>query len=161
METICTITTLVGLVSIRGEGDFIEEVSFASREKKNKGRVSSVVKDCRDQVREYFAGKRFVFSLPLKMRGTSFQQLVWKALQKIPYGEVVSYKELAQSINIPNAYRAVGNANGANPFSIIIPCHRVIATGGHIGGYGGGLVRKRALLRHELHYKSLQNNFNT
>lgn len=101
------------------------------------------------QLREYFAGERTGFDLPLTMRGTPFQRIVWTALRDIPYGETMSYGELAQRIGRPTAARAVGLANGKNPISIIVPCHRVIGSTGSLIGYGGGLDRKRWLLAHE------------
>ncbi len=97
------------------------------------------------QLREYFAGKRTSFDLELVMNGTAFQRRVWRALQRIPYGETISYRELALRIDQPSA-RAVGLANGRNPISIVVPCHRVIGANGALTGYGGGLDRKRRLL---------------
>ncbi len=107
------------------------------------------------QLTAYFAGKLRSFDLPLAPRGTVFQQQVWRALQQIPYGETASYGELAKRIGNPNAVRAVGLANGANPISIIIPCHRVIGSNGSLTGYGGGLPIKRALLALEQGRSSL------
>lgn len=102
-----------------------------------------------DQLQEYFAGDRVEFDLPLRPQGTDFQQLVWRALRDIPYGRTWSYGELAQHIGKPSASRAVGLANGRNPISIVIPCHRVIGANGSMTGYGGGIERKRWLLAHE------------
>jgi O-6-methylguanine DNA methyltransferase len=101
------------------------------------------------QLTAYFAGERTRFDLDLAMAGTPFQQRVWAALREIPYGETVSYGELAASIGQPNASRAVGLANGKNPIGIIVPCHRVIGANGDMTGYGGGLARKRWLLSFE------------
>lgn len=101
------------------------------------------------QLGEYFAGKRREFDLPLRLDGTSFQQRVWRVLLEIPYGATWSYGELAKRIDNPNASRAVGLANGRNPISILVPCHRVIGADGSLTGYGGGLERKRWLLAHE------------
>jgi methylated-DNA-[protein]-cysteine S-methyltransferase len=98
------------------------------------------------QLEEYFAGTRRSFSLALAPRGTPFQLSVWRALQAIPYGETLSYGELARRIELPGAARAVGLANGANPLPIIVPCHRVIGADGSLTGFGGGLPIKRALL---------------
>ena len=95
---------------------------------------------------EYFAGRRREFGLPLDLRGTAFQRDVWRALCEIPYGETRSYADVAQAVGRPHAFRAVGLANGANPVAIVVPCHRVIAADGSLGGYGGGPVRKRRLL---------------
>lgn len=98
---------------------------------------------------EYFAGTRQQFDIPLHPSGTPFQLEVWGALLTIPYGETVSYGEIARRIRRPRAMRAVGAANGANPLSIIVPCHRVIGSNGDLVGYGGGLPIKRWLLAHE------------
>lgn len=94
----------------------------------------------------YFAGKLREFTVPLDLRGTAFQLRVWELLCKIPYGETRSYGEIAQALGNPRATRAVGQANGRNPVSIIVPCHRVIGSDGGLTGYGGGLHRKKALL---------------
>ncbi|MBB6374406.1 methylated-DNA-[protein]-cysteine S-methyltransferase [Pseudonocardia eucalypti] len=106
--------------------------------------------DVRAQLAEYFAGERTEFDLPLNMAGTPFQLTVWEGLQEIPYGETISYGELAARIGRePTASRAVGLANGKNPISIIVPCHRVVGSTGDLTGYGGGLDRKRHLLDFE------------
>lgn len=99
-----------------------------------------------DQLARYFAGQLTSFDLPLTMIGTDFQRRVWAALRSIPYGETISYGELARRIGQPSASRAVGLANGRNPVSIVVPCHRVIGASGSLTGYGGGLDRKRFLL---------------
>jgi O-6-methylguanine DNA methyltransferase len=99
-----------------------------------------------DQLNEYFAGQRREFSIPLDLRGTDFQLKCWRALLDIPYGETRSYRDLAQTIGHPNAFRAVGMSNNRNPVAIVVPCHRVIAAGGSLCGYGGGLDTKRKLL---------------
>jgi methylated-DNA-[protein]-cysteine S-methyltransferase len=101
------------------------------------------------QLSEYFSGRRTTFDLPLAPQGTQFQGRVWEELQKIPYGTTISYGELARRIGNANASRAVGLANGRNPISIIVPCHRVIGANGKLTGYGGGLPRKEALLAFE------------
>jgi O-6-methylguanine DNA methyltransferase len=98
---------------------------------------------------EYFAGTLRAFRVPLDLRGTHFQISVWQALLEIPYGEVRSYADIARQVKRPKAFRAVGAANGANPVAIIVPCHRVIASGGGLGGYGGGIETKRRLLAFE------------
>ncbi len=95
---------------------------------------------------EYFDGKRTEFGVPLDLRGTPFQLRVWNALLEIPYGETRSYLEIAKVVRAPQAVRAVGTANGSNPIPILVPCHRVIQSGGGLGGYGGGLELKRRLL---------------
>jgi len=101
------------------------------------------------QILEYLEGKRTAFDLALDPRGTEFQRAVWQALLAIPYGETRSYSEVARSVGRPDAVRAVGAANGANPLAIVVPCHRVIAADGSLGGYGGGLELKARLLAME------------
>src|SRR5262245_36846433 len=98
------------------------------------------------QLVEYLAGKRREFDVALDLRGTEFQLSVWRALCAIPYGETISYGEQARRVGCPNAPRAVGAANGANPIAIVVPCHRVVAADGGLGGYGGGLPLKKRLL---------------
>jgi methylated-DNA-[protein]-cysteine S-methyltransferase len=102
--------------------------------------------DAREQLDEYFAGRRTTFDIPLAMTGSPFQARVWRALQDIPYGETISYGELARRVGEPATPRNVGSANGRNPVSVIVPCHRVIGADGSLTGYGGGLERKRLLL---------------
>jgi methylated-DNA-[protein]-cysteine S-methyltransferase len=103
----------------------------------------------RGQLDEYFAGERTRFELELDLHGSEFQRRVWQALRKIPYGETISYGELARRIGDPGGARAVGAANGRNPVSVIVPCHRVIGADGSLTGYGGGLRNKRLLLELE------------
>jgi O-6-methylguanine DNA methyltransferase len=98
------------------------------------------------ELNDYFAGERREFSLPLDLRGTEFQLACWRALLEIPYGETRSYRDIAQAIGHPQAYRAVGMSNNRNPIAIVVPCHRVIASSGSLCGYGGGLDIKRKLL---------------
>jgi methylated-DNA-[protein]-cysteine S-methyltransferase len=110
---------------------------------------ASAFTEAAKQLAAYFAGELKTFDLPLALDGTPFQKQVWKELQRIPYGRTISYQELANRVGNPKASRAVGSANGKNPVAVIVPCHRVIATGGTLGGFGGGLERKEWLLRHE------------
>jgi methylated-DNA-[protein]-cysteine S-methyltransferase len=112
-------------------------------------RVREGFDDVEEQLDEYFARKRQVFEIPLAPAGTPFQQRVWRELTTIPYGETRSYLQLATAIGNRSAMRAVGAANGRNPISIIVPCHRVIGSDGTLVGYGGGLARKRFLLELE------------
>jgi AraC family transcriptional regulator, regulatory protein of adaptative response / methylated-DNA-[protein]-cysteine methyltransferase len=104
------------------------------------------------QLKEYFDGKRKEFTIPIVTPGTEFQQAVWKELQKIQFGTTRSYQEQAIALNRPDSIRAVANANGMNRISILIPCHRIIGSDGHLTGYGGGLKRKKWLLDHEKKY---------
>jgi methylated-DNA-[protein]-cysteine S-methyltransferase len=103
----------------------------------------------RQQLDEYFTGRRRQFALQLDLRGTDFQRQCWEELLRIPYGETRSYAEIARAVGRPNAFRAVGQANHYNPIAIIVPCHRVLAAGTELGGYGGGLATKAFLLRLE------------
>lgn len=118
-------------------------------------RDDSAMAQARRQLEEYFAGTRRAFDLPLRLDGTAFQRKVWHALFEIPFGETASYGEQARRIGSPDAVRAVGAANGQNPISIIVPCHRVIGANGALTGYGGGLPAKRWLLAHEARQRAL------
>ena len=111
--------------------------------------TKGVLKGVRRELDDYFAGKLKTFTTKLAFNGTPFQNAVWKQLTRIPYGETISYMELANRIENPKAVRAVGMANGANPIAIIVPCHRVIGSNGSLTGFGGGLPTKRALLELE------------
>lgn len=111
--------------------------------------TDTVLREALRQLRAYFAGKLRDFDIPLDPQGTDYQLRVWRELRKIPYGETISYGELARRMGRPAASRAVGAANGRNPISIMIPCHRVIGADGTLTGYGGGLEAKRWLLEHE------------
>jgi methylated-DNA-[protein]-cysteine S-methyltransferase len=117
-------------------------------------RDDSVLRDVAEQLAEYFAGTRTEFEIPLALNGTPFQRRVWTALREIPYGETMSYAEVAMRLGVPRGARAVGLANGRNPISIIIPCHRLVGSTGKLTGYGGGLDRKAFLLHHELTTRS-------
>jgi len=107
------------------------------------------------QLREYFAGKRTVFDIPLAPEGTEFQKLCWQQLARIPYGQTISYGEQARRLGRPNSARAVGAANGKNPIGIIIPCHRVIGASGNLTGFAGGIETKRKLLVLEADFRSV------
>ena len=136
----------VGPLSIAvDEAGRLESIHFGAHETLSRGDCSHVIA----QLEEYFAGKRKTFELELAPRGTPFQLAVWNELLKIAYGETVTYAELALRIGKPNAVRAVGAANGANPIPLIVPCHRVIGSNGTLTGYGGGIDRKQWLLAHE------------
>jgi methylated-DNA-[protein]-cysteine S-methyltransferase len=114
-----------------------------------------VLRETLRQLREYFAGTRRAFDIPLEFRGTEFQQRVWSVLLTIPYGETRTYRQIAEQIDNPTAVRAVGAANGRNPISIIAPCHRVIGMNGDLTGFGGGLDAKAHLLALEAPQKQL------
>ena len=117
--------------------------------------TKGVLKDVRRELDRYFAGLLTTFSTPVAFTGTPFQNTVWQELRRIPYGETISYLDLANRINNPKAVRAVGMANGANPIAIIVPCHRVIGSNGSLTGFGGGLPTKRALLELEKGQRTL------
>ena len=104
------------------------------------------------QLREYFAGERLAFDLALDLAGTSFQLAVWRALTAIPYGGTCSYRDIAMAVGRPKGFQAIGQANTRNPIPIVVPCHRVINADGSMGGYGGGVERKRVLLEMEKGY---------
>jgi methylated-DNA-[protein]-cysteine S-methyltransferase len=112
--------------------------------------------ETRHQLEEYFAGERARFDIPIHLEGTAFQRTVWHALTEIPYGETISYGELARRIGRPDRARAVGTANGQNPIAVIVPCHRVIGANGKLVGYGGGLDNKRRLLELEAGVRPLE-----
>ena len=148
--------TPIGTLLIVGDDAAVRRITFPQRgraaspepewQESQRGPVGEAMR----QLREYFAGKRADFDLPLAPEGTAFQRSVWRQLQEIPYGETISYGELARRVGNPKASRAVGSANGANPLPIVIPCHRVIAGDGTLGGFGGGLPTKQTLLALEV-----------
>ncbi len=115
---------------------------------------NNVLKQCVKELDEYFQGARKHFSVRLERRGTDFQEKVWEALEKIPYGKTCSYEDIATAAGSPKAVRAVGLANGKNPHWIIVPCHRVIGKNKKLTGYAGGLDRKKWLLEHEKSFSS-------
>lgn len=140
----------IGLIEISGAKKGIQAVTFLKKKGARATKIHPCLRNCCRQLDEYFKGKRKVFSLKLDIRGTDFQQRVWRQLVKIPYGQTASYGDVARAIGNEKAVRAVGNANGNNPIGIIIPCHRVIGSNGDMVGFGGGIWRKKWLLRHEM-----------
>lgn len=144
----------VGGLRLAGDGEKLRQVWFMEG-KSRKGPQKDWVKDEKpfrevtQQLRAYFRGELKEFDLRLEMEGTEFQRSVWRELQRIPYGETISYLELAKRIGNPKAVRAVGLANGQNPIPIIVPCHRVIGSDGSLTGFGGGMENKRKLLELE------------
>ena len=122
---------------------FVEEAAAPSPE------MPPVLQECLRQLAAYFRGELKDFSLKLQPQGTAFQQSVWQQLLEVPYGSTATYLDIARRLGDRNAVRAVGSANGRNPISLIIPCHRIIGANGRLIGYGGGLWRKEWLLRHE------------
>lgn len=145
------ISSPIGEVLLLGRGEVLTGLYIADVDKcpapppdANEG--SDLLDAVRRQVDDYFAGDRTDFDVKIDMVGTPFQRRVWQELIGIPYGHVISYRDLAARVGNPSAFRAVGNANGRNPICVIVPCHRVIAADGTLGGYGGGLDRKSWLL---------------
>jgi len=139
-----------GNIVIESDGSAITGIKTEDNIKPNGSKEASTLTDITAmQLKEYFAGKRKKFDVPLNPQGTEFQRSVWKALQDIPYGKTRSYKQIAKAVGNPKACRAVGMANNKNPIWIIIPCHRVIGTDGSLTGYGGGIEMKKRLLKLE------------
>jgi methylated-DNA-[protein]-cysteine S-methyltransferase len=150
-----TVDSPIGPLLVAGDADGLRFVLFGNGRRRAVPQPdwepdNGLLKEPVAQLSAYFSGKLRDFDVPLAPVGTPFQQQVWKALRDIPYGDTTSYGALATRIGNPKAVRAVGLANGSNPISIIIPCHRVIGSNGSLIGYGGGLPIKRALLDHEL-----------
>jgi methylated-DNA-[protein]-cysteine S-methyltransferase len=145
-----TIESPVGFITIAGDDDAVIELRMddESHAPEDRDRVADehAFQPVVDQIDAYFAGELTDFDVNLRLEGTEFQRKVWAGLLEIPYGETISYGELATRIGQPTASRAVGLANGRNPVAIIVPCHRVIGSTGSLTGYGGGLDRKRTLL---------------
>ncbi len=143
----------IGLLEIVSTESAIKEIEFikldTGKPPGEQAIVPTIARMCANQLDEYFNGNRQTFALNLEPDGTDFQKSVWQELLTIPYGQTVSYLDIAQALGNEKAIRAVGGANGKNPISIIIPCHRVIGSDGSLTGYGGGLWRKEWLLRHE------------
>jgi methylated-DNA-[protein]-cysteine S-methyltransferase len=148
MSYIDYLKTPIGIIEIQASGQGVTQVVF--NDSVNTGISTSKITDqCKQELREYFEGKRKQFDLPLDTKGTDFQKSIWDCLHHIPFGCSASYSDLAHQINNPKAVRAVGAANGRNPIAIIVPCHRVIGLNGSLTGYAWGLHRKQWLLKHE------------
>ncbi len=148
------IVSPIGELLITGDGGaltrlYMQTQKYGCQPQSAWRRDDGLFKPAREQLAAYFAGELREFHLPLSPTGTEFQQTVWRALLDIPYGQTESYGTVARRIGTPKAPRAVGLANGHNPISIIVPCHRVIGADGSLTGYGGGIERKRWLLAHE------------
>lgn len=156
MNTACytVLDSPIGTLLITGNGHALTGLFTSGHASKDEQTAEysdndPVLKQAGEQLTAYFSGDLKTFDLPLAPQGTTFQNTVWQALLAIPYGQTWSYGQLAQHIGNPKASRAVGLANGRNPISIIIPCHRVIGADGSLTGYGGGIERKQWLLAHE------------
>ncbi len=154
MEKLHLYHSPVGLLVLGEEDGFLTRVSF--HKEINTPYIiekTALLEETEKQLREYFQGEREDFTLPLRPMGTEFQRRVWQALQGIPYGGTASYGEIAKKAASPKGARAIGMANHKNPIAIIIPCHRVIGSNGHLVGYGGGLEKKVFLLSLEAKYR--------
>jgi len=153
LMNLCTthVDTPIGRIVIEGDEEAVTGLYFPNHKgwtaSEDRVRPSDeAFRGVRSQLEEYFAGERQVFDVPLRFAGTPFQEQVWRALREIPYGRTITYSELARRVGRPSASRAVGAANGRNPLSILVPCHRVVGAEGRLTGYAGGLERKRWLL---------------
>jgi methylated-DNA-[protein]-cysteine S-methyltransferase len=156
----CYLPTPIGDLLLAGDDEALSLVGFPDGKMRYEPEPAWVQDEApfaaaRQQLNEYFAGKRKHFDLPLKLNGTEFQLQVLDELQRIPYGETTSYGDIANRIGRPKAVRAVGRANGRNPIPIIVPCHRVIGSNGSLTGFGGGIGAKQALLRLEAEHSGL------
>jgi methylated-DNA-[protein]-cysteine S-methyltransferase len=149
-----TMDSPIGELLLVGDGETLSGLYMQDGRKPKRiaadwSESSVMFADVKRQLEEYFAGERTTFEVKLAPEGAPFEREVWHALEAIPYGETVSYGEIARRVGQPGAARAVGTANGRNPISVIVPCHRVIGADGSLTGYGGGLERKRLLLELE------------
>ena len=157
-----SIPTEQGLLTVSASNIGITRIAFSepepnvkdslkdsSKDSGKDGVPNDITEEACSQLSAYFAKKRYQFDLPIDVKGTAFQTSVWKALQNIPYGQTVSYLDIAKTIGNPKAVRAVGLANGKNPIAIVVPCHRVIGSNKTLTGYAGGLARKQFLLNLE------------
>ena len=151
MRSLLTVETPLGRLTVVGDETAVEELRLpgGTPDETMPERRTPLLCRAEKELREYFRGERRDFDLPLAPAGTPFQQRVWQELCRIPYGCTVSYGEIARRIGLPKGPRAIGQANHRNPIPILIPCHRVIAAHGALGGYGGGLDIKIRLLKHE------------
>ncbi|MCH9660543.1 MAG: methylated-DNA--[protein]-cysteine S-methyltransferase [Bacteroidetes bacterium] len=139
----------IGFLEIKGAKAGLVSVIFMDNEEAISAHIPEILVTTVTQLKEYFNKERSLFQLTLAPEGTQFQQKVWKELQEIPFGKTTSYQKMANALGDPKVIRAAASANGKNPISIIIPCHRVIGTDGSLTGYAGGLHRKKWLLAHE------------
>ena len=148
----CVYEEIIGGIPLRMEAESgcLVKIDFLARlPEKPRQDEDEVLAETRKQLQEYFAARRKIFSIPLRLQGTEFQCMVWRELQRIPYGETASYGDIAKRIGRPKAVRAIGMANHRNKIPLIIPCHRVIGADGSLTGYAGGLELKKMLLEIE------------
>jgi methylated-DNA-[protein]-cysteine S-methyltransferase len=149
MQYQISITSPLGFLVLKSNEDSVAEISFSENELAEQ-HSCEVLEKCKTQLDHYFSGKLMNFDLPLAPEGTDFQQKVWSELLKIPYGETITYMDLAIRLGDSKVIRAAGTANGKNPIAIVIPCHRVIGAGNKLTGYAGGIWRKKMLLELEM-----------
>lgn len=147
--------TDLGLIGIADDGKAITDLFFTQADQPvgAEAKETRLIKQTAREIKQYLQGRRWNFEVPLRLGGTEMQHQVWKALLTIPYGQTRSYKEIAEQIGRPRAYRAVGMANHRNPIAIIVPCHRVIGADGSLVGYGGGIHIKEHLLSLEKQHR--------
>ena len=138
----------MGILQLQANATGLCAVSFVEQ-RQTAITPNPITDSTKQQLVEYFAGDRQVFNLPVSVEGTTFQQQVWQQLRLIPYGQTCSYQDIATRLDNPKAVRAVGRANGKNPLTIVVPCHRVIGANGSLTGYAWGVSRKEYLLKHE------------
>jgi methylated-DNA-[protein]-cysteine S-methyltransferase len=138
----------IGLIEIAGTSRAVVALDFVERYRDHYA-SSGIMQGAVQQIEEYFNGTRLEFDLAIDPQGTDFQKAVWRQLLRIPFGQTASYGDIARAIGNPKAVRAVGGANGRNPISLVVPCHRIIGSDGSLTGYAGGLWRKEWLLKHE------------
>jgi methylated-DNA-[protein]-cysteine S-methyltransferase len=141
----------LGFLILKSDGQSVTAIFFSENDIQEQNSCE-VLDSCKAQLDDYFSGKSLTFDLPLSPEGTEFQQRVWSELLKIPYGETITYMDMALRLGDPKCIRAAGTANGKNPIAIIIPCHRVIGAGNKLTGYAGGLWRKKILLELEMQH---------
>lgn len=148
-EYIYYYSSSIGVLELHSTDSHLTQLVFCTEMGISSLYIPEIMRTCITQLDEYFGGSRHSFELPLYFKGTLFQNKVWKALLTIPYGQTISYKQLAERVGHVKACRAVGTANAKNPLAVFIPCHRVISSDGSLGGYAGGLGIKSALLQLE------------
>jgi len=157
-KNISIINSPIGSIIIEGTMDAISRIEFTIFQEE-KIHSSELHAKCIKQLNEYFEGNRKDFNFPIDQEGTPFQQEVWKALLTIPYGQTISYIQLAKQLGDEKAVRAVGGANGKNKIAIVVPCHRVIGNNNTLTGYAGGLEKKKWLLQHEHNFSPVKEGF--
>ena len=144
----------IGIIEIKGTETYIRSLKFIENETESDLDIPEILNDCKSQLEEYFNGKRKQFTINIQQDGTEFQQKVWETLMKIPFGQTVSYLDIAKMMGDEKSVRAVGHANGKNQLWIIVPCHRVIGSNGSLTGYAGKIWRKKWLLQHEFNIEN-------